>query len=147
MDGSSYWMWSSEYGWLWISSDYFRISTKTVRVIKYANGSWLYLNESNGKLLRYDNHAKTLMDLNANQHWLRMNVLFDDQYYFEDFQQIGSEGNAVLSQDLNSFGYDFAGWCGDQIVSENIKTTIYLEHDSDVIGKWEMKDHVQVWSL
>ena len=142
-DSSSYWMWSSEYGWLWISSDHFPyIYQNSSSNQKYANGSWLYLNESNGKLLRYDNQNSKWLDANP---LVRMNILFDDQYYFEDFQQIGSEGNAVLSQDLNSFGYDFAGWyVGDQIVSEDINATIYLEQDSDVIGKWQMKDLVQV---
>ena len=143
MEDSSYWMWSSEYGWLWISSDYFPyIYQNSSSNQKYANGCWLYLNESNGKLLRYDNQNSKWLDANP---LVRMNILIDDQYYFEDFQQIGSEGNAVLSQDLNSFGYDFAGWyVGDQIVSEDINATIYLEQDSDVIGKWQMKDLVQV---
>lgn len=138
-DGSSYWMWSSEYGWLWVHKEHFPyLYQNSSSNPKYINGSWLFLNEENDKILRFDKSRSKWINANPT---VQLNISFAGELIFEDPIVEETEGLVSLSTQVSVFGSEFSGWyIGDELVSSELNASIELDSDSEISGVFVWKE-------
>ena len=138
-DDLSYWMYSAELGWLWIHKEHFPyLYQNSSSNPKYINGSWLFLNEENDKILRFDKSRSKWINANPT---VQLNLSFAGELIFEDPIVEVTEGLVSLSTQVSVFGSEFSGWyIGDELVSSELNASIELDSDSEISGVFVWKE-------